>query len=163
MNYGYVDLSNPLEGTFDLSQCGYTGNYLSISTGYRKVKKPENADKVEIWFTPRFLVEKEIKTSARHLAAIFPSSWSDSAPVGMLWTYGNWDDTGWYEYLTNESMDNLSKIDLYENWRVAPQWWGYCPRCARCLQGRERWALLKIRRDVLSSFVCELKVRHEAN
>ncbi|WP_032113621.1 hypothetical protein [Candidatus Paracaedibacter symbiosus] len=36
------ELGNPLEGTFDLSQCGNVGKYLSISTGYRKGKKQEN-------------------------------------------------------------------------------------------------------------------------
>ena len=112
-----ADLPNPLEGTFDLSKCGDTDEYLSISTGYRKGKKTENEDKVEIWFAPRFLIEKEINTTAKHFQAIFPAQWNANAPVGIFWTWGNWaaDDHD-MDYLTNESMDNLSKIDLYENW-----------------------------------------------
>ena len=51
-----ADLENPLDGTFDLSRCGHVMKYLSISTGYRKRKKVENASKVEIWFAPRFLI-----------------------------------------------------------------------------------------------------------
>ena len=38
-------LPNPLEGTFDLSECGDAGKYLSVSTGYRKGKKAENSSK----------------------------------------------------------------------------------------------------------------------
>ena len=49
-------LANPLEGTFDLSRCGDAAQYLSINTGIRKVQAPANASKVEIWFTPLFLV-----------------------------------------------------------------------------------------------------------
>jgi hypothetical protein len=110
---------NPLEGTFDLSRCGDTGKYLSISTGYRKGKKPENANKVEIWFAPRFLVEKEINGSASHFKAVFPAKWPTTAPVGMFWTWGGSDDLGWYDYLTSENIENLSKIDLYENYKLS--------------------------------------------
>jgi hypothetical protein len=109
-------LTNPLEGTFNLSQCGDAREYLSISTGYRKEKKPENANKVEIWFAPRFLVEKEIKGSASHFKAIFPAKWPTTAHVGMFWTWGKSNDLKSYGYLTTENMDNLSKIDLFENY-----------------------------------------------
>ena len=110
-------LGNPLEGTFDLSRCGDMGKYLSISTGYKKRKKEENASKVEIWFTPRFLIEKELNTTAKHFQAIFPAKWNANAPVGIFWTWGGWDDLSWMDYLTTQNMDNLSKIDLYENWK----------------------------------------------
>lgn len=110
-------LPNPLEGTFDLSQCGETGKHLSISTGYRKVTKLENANKVEIWFTPRFLVKKEINTTAGHLKAIFPSKWSESAQVGMLVTWGGSNEMERYDYLTTENVNNLSNIKLHENWK----------------------------------------------
>ena len=119
------DLLNPLEGTFDLSQCGDTGQYLSISTGYRKGKRLENASKVEIWFAPRFLIEKELTTTAAHFQAIY-GNWNESAAVGMFWTWGNWaaaDDD--MDYLTTENMDNLSKIDLYENWKKSKAVWAH--------------------------------------
>jgi len=110
-------LANPLEGTFDLSRCGGTGKYLSISTGYRKGKKPENASKVEVWFALRFLVEKELNGTASHFKPIMGNWKQEQAPVGIFWTRGNWDNMGAYEYLTTESMESLSKIDLYENWK----------------------------------------------
>lgn len=138
------DLWNPLEGTFDLSQCGDTGNYLSISTGYRKGKRPENADKLEIWFAPRFLIEKELTTTASHFQGIY-GNWNENAPVGMFWTWGGWNNLDYYHYLTTENMENLSKIDLYENYKKsvrAMAWW------------REvGWG----RGDHVSCFVCELK------
>lgn len=108
-------LPTPLEGTFNLSNCGDTGNYLSISTGYRKGEKQENANKVEIWFAPKFLIGKELSTTASHFQDIY-GNWSDSAPVGMFWSWGEWDNLGWYDYLTTENMDDLSVINLYENW-----------------------------------------------
>jgi hypothetical protein len=113
-------LWNPLRGTFDLSGCGDTYNYLSISTGYRIGKRAENASKVEIWFAPRVLIEKELNTTAKHFQEIFPGNWNESAPVGMFWTWGGWaaDDHD-MDYLTTENMDNLSKIDLFENWKKA--------------------------------------------
>ena len=141
------DLWNPLEGTFDLSQCGDTGNYLSISTGYRKGKRPENADKLEIWFAPRFLVENEIDTTAGHLKIIFPSKWPESAQVGMLVTWGGSYKMDEYGYLTTENVDNLSKINLYENWR----------RAAILYSRDDSWLAEVGSGSLLSSFVYELK------
>jgi len=116
-----ADLANPLEGTFDLSRCGNTSQYLSISTGYRKGKKAENANKVEIWFTPRFLVEKEINGSARHFEVIFSANWSTAAPVGIFWTWGGWDNLTYMDHLTTQCMDEVSNNNLYEKWRVAEE------------------------------------------
>jgi hypothetical protein len=130
------DLWNPLGGTFNLSQCGDTGNYLSISTGYRKVKKAENPNKLEIWFTPRFLVEKEIQGTAGYFKEVFPAKWQTTALVGIIWTWGGWEClSDSFDYLTTENTDNLSKIDLYENWKKAA--WG---RVARRDDGR--WMVL---------------------
>ena len=112
-------LANPLEGTFDLSQCGDSGKYLSISTGYRKGKKAENASKLEIWFAPRFLIERNLGKTAAHFKTIM-SSWSDTtAPVGIFWTWGGWDDLAYYDYLTSGSMDSFSDNNLYEKWDIA--------------------------------------------
>jgi hypothetical protein len=115
------ELKNPLEGTFDLSKCGDTGKYLSINTGYRKGKKQENANKLEIWFVPRFLVKKELDTTAQHFKEIFPAKWPKTAPVGIFWTQGSWDYLDSYDYITTESMENLSINDLYVNWSMHAQ------------------------------------------
>ncbi len=111
-----ADLPNPLEGTFDLSQCGEAGKDLSISTGYRKGKKAENANKQEIWFTPRFLVEKELHGTASHFKGIFPARWTNNAPVGIIWTWGDWEGMDSYDYLTGQSMEVLSNNNLYKKW-----------------------------------------------
>jgi len=109
-------LANPLEGTFDLSQCGDSGKYFSISIGYRKGKKAENAKKVEVWIAPRFLIEKNRAGSASHFQPIM-SGWSaSSAPVGIFWTWGGWDDLAYYDHITTSSIESLSDNNLYQNW-----------------------------------------------
>ncbi|MES2252480.1 MAG: protein kinase [Pseudomonadota bacterium] len=111
----FTSLLNPLEGTFDLSRCGDVGRYISISTGYRKGKIAANKDKLEIWITPKFVVENELRTSASHYAPILNSAtWT--SPVGIIWTYGGWDDVAWYDYLTTKQFDEISSKNLYENW-----------------------------------------------
>ena len=112
-------LSNPLEGTFDLSGCGDTGQYLSISTGYRKAQKAENASKVEIWLAPWFLVNKNLSTTARHLQPIMGNWDAAAAPVGLFWTWGGYDNLDWYDYLVTNSLDLLGSEDLYEKWKKA--------------------------------------------
>jgi len=110
-------LSNPLEGTFDLSGCGDTGQYLSISTGYRKAQKAENASKVEIWLAPWFLVNKNLSTTARHLQPIMGNWDAAAAPVGLFWTWGGYDNLDWFDYLVTNSMDLLGSEDLYEKYK----------------------------------------------
>ena len=110
----FAALPNPLEGTFDLSRCGDTGKSLSISTGYRRGKKAENASKVEVWIVPKFVVERDQATTAKHLAPIMGSF---SAPVGLFWTWGGWDNMGWYDYLVASSLEGISSENLYENYK----------------------------------------------
>lgn len=115
INLPIAKLANPLEGTFDLSYCGDSGMHLSISTGYRKRKKAENSGKVEIWITPRFLIEKEIATTASHFKPII-NYWKQNAPVGLFWTWGGEDDLTRYDYIIDQSMDEISNNNLYEKW-----------------------------------------------
>jgi hypothetical protein len=141
-------LANPLEGTFDLSGCGDTGQYLSIATGYRKAQKAENASKVEIWLAPRFLVERGLATTAKHLQPIMGRWDAAAAPVGLFWTYGGWGNAD-YEYLVSESLDLLGSEDLWEKTikrlHCAP------PRNDTRIPGRTRNSAM------FSSFVFELK------
>jgi len=113
-----ANIFNPenLEGRFDLSGCGDAGRYLSINTGYRKGKKPENANKVEIWFVPKFLVERDLATTASHFSAIM-GQWT--APIGIFWTRGGWDNLSWYDYLCTQEPKNLSNGNLYEKWAIS--------------------------------------------
>ena len=115
----FNELENPLEGTFDLTGCGDSNKYISISTGYRKGKKIGNADKVEIWVAPRFLIEKNISSSAGHFQPIM-SEWSvDAAPVGIFWTWGDWDDINLFDYLITNSLNQLADNNLYRKWGKA--------------------------------------------
>jgi tetratricopeptide (TPR) repeat protein len=106
-------LTNPLEGTFDLSRCGDTGKYVSIATGYRKKYKPENASKVEIWLAPRFLIEKEINGSASHFKDIMGQWDAAKAPVGLFFTHTSWDLEE-YDYLTTQNWAALSSENFYK-------------------------------------------------
>ena len=126
------DLLNPLEGTFDLSGCGDTGQYLSISTGYRKGMKAENKDKLEIWLAPRFMVEKKLKSSASHLQPIMDNWKEDTAPIGILWSWGGWSDLSWYDYLTTQDTYVISSKNLYENWGLANK--EYRMRCSTMMK-----------------------------
>lgn len=112
-------LGNPLEGTFDLSCCGDTGKKLSIATGYRKGKKPENANKVEVWMTPRFLIQEELNTTAAHFRddrlmlywrpeSLIHRDWTKEIQVGLFWNWGSWDDLSDYAFYVTD-MDDLSE------------------------------------------------------
>lgn len=133
-------LRNPLEGEFDLSKCGDAGQYLSINTGYRKGHRPENANKVEIWFTPRFLVDKEISQLAQnHYIKSIIGNWDAArAPIGIFWTWGGWNadnHLSYGDYLTKESMDELGSENLAKKYQKTARWMaraGQFPtRCSR--------------------------------
>ena len=111
-----ANLINPLggypEGTFDLSGCGYTGQYLSINAGYRKGKITDNANKVEIWFVPRFMVfnQNQQKFPTPPQFKDIEDRWTHT--VGIIWTWGGWANLSSYNYLTNESHN--TQLDLRE-------------------------------------------------
>lgn len=109
------NLNNPLEGTFDLSKCGNAAQYLSISTGYRKGMKQENSNKLEIWFVPRFVIEKHINSLAGHFKRIRDDWEEETAPICILWTWGGWTDLCRYDYRTT-SVNDISSKNLFQNW-----------------------------------------------
>ena len=106
-------LADPLDGVFDLSGCGDTGQHLSIATGYRKAKKAENASKVETWIAPRFLMERNVSGSAAHYGPIMAGWDGARAPVGIFYDWGNWDNLGWFDYLTTKSFDEVGSNNLH--------------------------------------------------
>ena len=140
------DLNNPLEGTFDLSCCGDTGKYLSISTGYRKERKPENASKVEIWICPRFLIEKEFNTTASYFKQIMANWTQEKAPVGLFWTNGWWGSLSNYDYLTSQSLDKLSNDNLYVKWKKSV--WATSTQFPTRFSGVQPDIMLSVRRSV---------------
>lgn len=122
-------LANPLEGVFDLSRCGDEENFLSISTGYRKGKKTENANKLEIWLAPRFLIERELALTAAPFQPIM-GNWNPTvAPVGVFWTWGGWNNLGYYDYLTTYSLEQLGEENLTDTHHRAATPRCYLPRC----------------------------------
>ncbi|MCE3230366.1 MAG: hypothetical protein K0R52_294 [Alphaproteobacteria bacterium] len=126
-----AELANPLAGTFNLSQCGIAGQYLRICTGYRKEIIPDNPleRKLEIWLTPRFLIEKELNASASHFQQIY-DKWSERHPVGIFWAYSAWG-LEHYDYLTNNSLDGIGSNNLYEKMKIALR----CPSLAPRVSG----------------------------
>ena len=145
-----------LEGTFDLSRCGDTGNYLSIATGYRKGKNPQNKDKVEIWIAPRFMIEKELATSAGKFKDIM-GKWTEKAPVGLFWTWGNWESgEASMDYLTDNSFEQLGEEDLNVKYKksLAP----YIPHTggARMMHTSHRVSDARGALHIFSCFVLQL-------
>ncbi|MBM3611062.1 MAG: hypothetical protein FJX18_06040 [Alphaproteobacteria bacterium] len=113
------DLVNPLDGTFDLSKCGDTGKYVSIHTGYKTATIPANRYKVEIWLTPKFLVEGNLGGDAAWMRGVM-SQWE--ASYGIVWTWGNNPVvTDSFDYLlAGDVLLNKDK-NLYEKWRTIPR------------------------------------------
>lgn len=129
-------LSHPLEETFDLSGCGDTSEYLSISTGYRKDVKPENANKLEIWIAPWFFLKKNLSSTAKQLQPIIGRLDATKDPVCLLWNWGSWSDLGWYDYLVMNSFEGLGSENLYEKWKKSG--FRHHPACKHCSGDRPR-------------------------
>lgn len=151
-------LTNPLGSTFDLSSCGDTSKYLSIATGYRKVQTPANAGKVEIWFTPRFLVDKEMPQLAQnhHIRAISGNWDASRAPIGIFWTWGGWNAVGqmaYCDYLTVESMDEMGSENLLKKHMHCAHLLSAGPPIGCMYRRSFRAGIYK----QISHFVCELK------
>ena len=143
---------NPFKHTFDLSKCDDAGKYMSFHLGIPE-KDKEFASKIQTWifFSPD--VENKLGTTAQHLKPIFPVK----VPVGMLWTWGKCKQLDLFDHLTTKSPENLSKINIYENWvgsvRGESAGGSVMLRVLRC--GPLVW--VDAARLYVSSFVCELK------
>lgn len=109
------DLMNPLESPFWMSGYGdVIDKYMSISTGYRKRKKPENSSKVEIFIVPRFFIENRSEDTASHFKDLFHRG-NKNASVVIFWSWGNWDDLNQYDYLVSnmQGITNRTLLELY--------------------------------------------------
>ncbi|MGL5784422.1 MAG: hypothetical protein ACRCYZ_02990 [Alphaproteobacteria bacterium] len=117
------DFEDPLGGTFNLSRCGDTWEYLSISTGYRKKSVFVNKSKVEIWIAPRFLIEENLTGDASYFKPIMKNWDAERAPVGLTFNWGGWDGSlgnRHYDYLMTQNMDQLSNGEnFYKKWLSA--------------------------------------------
>lgn len=139
-------LKHPLKGEFDLSQCGGTGEALSINMGYRKGQNSKNGEKIEIWFAPWFLIAKDLDTTASHFKPIMDKWKPEQAPVGIFFTCGRGYNLSWYDYLTTESTDEVSKGNLFQKYE----------RLGWTRTAYARWTDMWVRKKI-SHYVCELK------
>ena len=111
LTFPFRDWVNPetLRGTCDLSTCGDAGKYLIINSGYRTQKSGQS--KVEVFITPRFLVEKEMGKTLGHYRA-HDQKWTSE--VGILFSWGHWRDNSWGEYQTKDNFELISSQSLHQ-------------------------------------------------
>ncbi len=109
------DLKNPLDGTFDLSQCGRAGNHLLVTTD-PSVFFARLGELIVVGVFLHCFAKKKIDTEAAPLKLIMDNWNGEAAPVGIFWRWGVWDNLEWYDYLTSASLVEISSKDLYENW-----------------------------------------------
>lgn len=107
----FAALANPLEGAFDLSQCGDAGQYLSISTGYRRQEKSTNTNKIKVWIAPKFMMEKELSNTTQLLRPTLPEWTVPRSLLGMFFTWGALELTN-NNYLIILDMANLSSTSV---------------------------------------------------
>ena len=114
------DLKNPLESTFDLLQCGDTGQRLSIATGYRKGNILSKPNKLEIWFTPWFLVSKEIPQLApNHHIRVISGNWDAAKNPGRnlaYWIRGEWLSQDQWASSGNRWDATKAPIGIFWTW-----------------------------------------------
>ena len=103
------ELANPLNGAFDISGCGDSAKYLSISTGFKRGVNPWNREKVEVWIAPRFLIDKDPAAleTARRLSRLAKLQ---ASPYLVMFGWGGYDKLDAYD-LSAASNDNL--LDIY--------------------------------------------------
>lgn len=111
-----ADLEAPFQGEFDLSKYENAGGEgISISTGNREKFIAKNKNKIEIWFTPWFVIKNNtINNAAKNLEAIFTNLNNPVAPIAIIFNWGGYDNIGLYEYLTNYNLDTLSSNNLIQ-------------------------------------------------
>jgi hypothetical protein len=116
IDFKISDLKSPFAGKFDLSQCGDASKYLPIMADFREKKPEENKDKVEVWFAPRFLIEKFQCSTAKHFKPILGEWDGKTTPLGLFFTLGSWENLSWYEYVTDKRSTQTSNKNLYVSW-----------------------------------------------
>lgn len=104
--------ANPFRYKFNLSRCGSADKKICISTGYRTGMNLENKNKIEMFVAPRKMIKKDLISSSAHYKDIM-SNWGDNASIGIIYTWGNWDNNNWYDYNTNFTQaENSDKNGL---------------------------------------------------
>lgn len=115
IEFRVADLSNPLDGEFDLSGCGDASKHLKIATGYKKTKVVNNAaNKAEIFIVPKFLIQHAFAHGqAQHFIEML-SDWKNEWPFAIFWTREKWDMED-YDYQRRTAAEvHDGKISLYK-------------------------------------------------
>lgn len=109
-----ANLKDPLNGEFDLSACGIFGQHISINTGYRTGRRPENSNKLEIWITPKFLIDEKLASSASQFQPIM-KFWNTrpALPVCISWTWGGWENMNRFDYFLS-SLNKTGFLSLFD-------------------------------------------------
>ena len=128
----FATLQNPLEGTFDLSQCGDAGNYLRIRTGYRKEKKLKDDKTLNVWITHRSSIEQEVIAPTKSVGYAtnelewrargrrnILARWSPEFTVGFFWEPYDWHNLTCRELLT-DPLATMGESNLYEKCMSSP-------------------------------------------
>ncbi|MBP9692809.1 MAG: hypothetical protein KBD90_05740 [Alphaproteobacteria bacterium] len=128
-------LFDPVDGEVNISQFPDVAQHISINVGFREKKREENTGKLEFWFTPWVLVEKNIKatTSYFHRSKPFRDS---QDPIGLFVACGEWELDEFIAVKgdfqrggTGEGYDLWKLVDkrgLLWNDKLCPRWkWSY--------------------------------------
>lgn len=110
------ELHHPLNGKFNLSKCGDKEKFVSFNMGHRKIKNPKNDSKIEIWIAPRFLIEKELNSTAVHFAPIMKDWDAEKAKVCIFFNWGGWDNFDRYDYIIDQAPEQLGNGNLQKKW-----------------------------------------------
>jgi hypothetical protein len=119
-----ASLANPLEGTFDLSGCGESAAHLQISTGFRTRVAPANANKLEVWIVPQFVLQKDPRAKAfNDFLQTLPDH--RNKPFAILFTWGGWDDLSGHDVAgrAGNETDNLWAVLMNECTTHEDAWW----------------------------------------
>jgi hypothetical protein len=143
-----ASLANPLEGTFDLSGCGESAAHLQISTGFRTRVAPANANKLEVWIVPQFVLQKDPRAEPYNdFLQTLPNH--RNKPFAILFTWGAWDDLSWHDVagLAGDESVNLRAVLMNECTTHEDAWWWW-GRGHACL---ESWKLSYINENATDS------------
>lgn len=106
-----ASLWDPLSGTFDIRGCGDSALYLQISTGFRTRKELANANIIEVWIVPQFVLQKDPRAKAFN-DFLQTQENHRNKPFAILFTWGGWDDLSWHEVtgVCGNEFDALSAV-----------------------------------------------------
>lgn len=89
IEFKFLDLTNSLEGEFDLSRCGDISKYLSINTGYRRQERSKSHNNlVEYWITPTFMIERDLQTQTSYMKDVWDKI--KDSPITLIITFSSW-------------------------------------------------------------------------